>query len=263
MAEIFTNGVLWIGRDDLSCYFRSVEINQDVDMHDSTTFCTDGNRTYKAGLVERGISAEGFWDGDEQLNSGKTFDEVLATAFDEFPDPLYKTLTFAHGKEIGSPAVLLGGFQANYNLTTSVGELAIANLEVKATDALFGGEPNAYGAFVNGRVLFNQTVTGTVNGATFDAGSPLFDGNGYGFIAHIHVARNGHVDDMTVKIQESPNGSSWADLVEWQFGDNVQTINEGSSIARYRRVIVDSFTPYEGEEADASATVLVAIAKRL
>lgn len=239
MAEISVSGIVAVNGFDLSCYFKSFETSAETDMLDSTTFCTNGSRTFAAGLTERSVSAEGFWayDSDDDTKSiDKLFNDALSASAEQ-------VVTVANGSSVGSSALLLGAKAATYNVQETVGDLIMINFEGKATN---GATIEGMAGTGFGRVLMYQTVTGVVDGTTFDAGSPAFDAGAQalGWSAHVHVT-DGDFTTLTVKLQHSTDGNTWTDLEsETITADGGYQVlpTLGSSVNRYRRAIVSAFT---------------------
>lgn len=246
MAEITLNKVFAVNTHDLSCYLRSVEIASDTDMHDSTTLCTNGNRTFRPGLTERTVTAEGFLKKDDP--TADPIDDLFDEMLNGSDDGDSYIATIADGSAVGSPATLLRLEAANYNIQETVGELIIVNFEGKASkDASYAGGK------AGGRLLMHQTVTGIVDGTTFDAGATAFDAYlGDGYTGHIHVT-GGTYTSITVQIQHSANGSSWTDIATKNATPGGYAYSQhqtGATLNRYRRAIVSAFVG-----TDANVTV--------
>jgi hypothetical protein len=130
------------------------------------------------------------------------------------------------------------------NIQETVGDLIMLTFEAKATK-----DGTKYGFASGGKWLAYQNVTGTFNGASYDSTS-----GGTGYLAHAHVTAD-DMSSMTVKIQHSPNNSTWADLITFNAFSTVgaqQAASTSASVNRYVRAIVSSFS-------GTSASLAVAI----
>lgn len=242
MATITQNVLVLADGYDLSCHLRSVEVSQETDMLDSTALCTTGARSFNAGLTERTVTGEGYFNynsATDALGADSGFNA-------EFSATANRIITIGpSGSTTGNPAWLMNTKQANYSISETVGDLIMANFEAKAT--LDGTE---YGWAAPGYVLLSQAVTGTVNGTSVDDGA----GATTGYIAHCHVTADDFTS-MTVKVQHSTDNSSWSDLATFSVFSAVgadQVANTATSVNRYVRAIVSAFT-------GTSATVHVAL----
>jgi hypothetical protein len=225
MASVQSTGVVLVNGFDLSCYLRSLENKGETNMHDTTTFCTTGFRSFSPGLTERGFSAEGFFAYDGTTDA-KSIDRLFHEALSSTSGQL---VSFAHdGIDVGDPAVMMNTKMASHNVSETVGEIIMSTFEAKATktdtEAIYG----------QGIWLMSQTVTGAVNGTSSDRTA-----SATGYLAQVHNTDSDGT--ATVKVQHSTNNSTWVDLVD--FGAVAsrgaeQAYNTATSVNRYVRAIV-------------------------
>lgn len=216
---------------DLSCHLKSIDIKGDMDVLDSTALCST-TKTYTAGLVEHSISGEGFFAynaTDDTLSVDRHFNDETGASAGRFIS------VGIQGGTAGSEATLMHTKQASYSVNSVVGELIMTSFEAKATDE---GSSDDFAS--NGVWLLYQSVTGTVNGTTVDDGA----GATTGWLAHAHVTAD-NFTSMVIKVQHSTDGTTWADLITFTTFTTVgveQAVNTATSVNRYIRAIVSSFT---------------------
>lgn len=240
MAEVQTTGVIFVNGFDLSETLKSIEETADVNMLDNTNFTNTGAKTFQPGLNERRVSGEGYFAYNSS-DDGFSIDKLYSDAFDSSATRLLTYCTEG-AVTVGDIAVMMNTKQASYSVNQIPGELIMVNFEAVASAAT-GLNPYARGVW-----LMSQTVTGAVNGSTYDnaAGST-------GYLAQIH---NTNADGTaTVKVQHSTNGTVWADLID--FGAFAaltadQSFDTAASVNRYVRAIV---TAIGGTTAKVSVAI--------
>lgn len=225
MATITTGSVVLMDGYNFSSYFQSVEFKGDVDIKDSSNLGTTGAREYQPGLAERMVSGEGFFASGAVTTS---LDAKFETAFSSTANKLI-TIGQEGASTQGLAAIMMNTKQAKFDISTKVGELIMAKLDAKAT--LDG----SIAAFALGKWIYQATLTGTANGATYDNAA---SSTGYLATAHITDCDDGY----TVKLQHSTNGSTWADLVDFGKLSNAagQAFNTSTTVNRYLRGIISA-----------------------
>ena len=224
MASITTGSTVVMDGFNFSSYFQSVEFKGDVDIKDSSNLGTTGAREYQPGLAERSVSGEGFFA------SGAAATSLDANFESAFSSTANKLITIGQeGTTQGYPAIMMNTKQAKFDISTKVGELIMAKLDAKAT--LDG----SIAAFALGKWIYQATLTGTVNGATYDN-----TGTTTGYLATAHITDCD--DGYTVKLQHSTDGTTWADLVNFGKLSNAggQAFNTATSVNRYLRGIISA-----------------------
>lgn len=242
MAIITQDVKVVAGGFDLSCYFRSIDLAQEMNLLDSTALCTTGSRSFVTGISERTISGEGYFDQNSTTDA-LSIDKTFADAFSSTANKLFTV--GIDGSALGDIAYLMNIKQASYSVQETVGEIIMNMFEAKAT---LDGSTHGWAA--NGVFLMSQAVTGTVNVASYDDGV----GATTGYFAHCHVTADDFTN-MVVKIQHSTDNSAWSDLITFTAFSGIgaqQAVNTATSINRYIRAAVTTFT-------GTSATVVVAI----
>lgn len=243
MATVTRNAVLVADGFDLSSHFRSIEISQNADAPEATTFASAGSREFAKGLVERSVSGEGFF-AYNSTNDALSVDKHFA---DKFSSSANRLITLARNgfSAPGDDAVMLNTKQASYNIQETVGEMLMTTFEAKSS---LDGATHHWAA--NGYMLLYQSVSGVLNAASVDDGA----GATTGWLAHCHVT-GGTFTSVTVKIQHSTDNVTWADLITFSAFSAVgaqQSVNTSTPVNRYVRAIISAFT-------GTSANVVVAI----
>lgn len=213
-------GVL-VKQYDLSAYFNSADSAYTADTAEVTTFGASA-KSYIAGMKDATVSLAGFWDGD-----ANAVDSVLSAALG---GAALITIAPAGLATVGNPAILADALTTSYGVSATVGDAVAVSAEAQVSGGMNAGIILAS--------LIARTATGSLasvdNGASTSAGLRGF----------LHItAFNG--TDVTVKIQESPDNSTWADLITF-----TQATAAGSesgtgagTIDRYLRVnITGTFT---------------------
>ena len=247
MAEIQQSAVIFLNGFDLSCFLRSIEESAAQDVLDSTSFCTtDGARQYVVGLNERGISAEGFFAYNsvtDDFSVDKLYHDSIAAGVE-------RLLTYnTQGQiDVGDPAIMMNLVHSSYNVNETIGDIIMTTFEAKAT------KDATQNPYARGVWLMSQTVTGAVDGTTYDGTSSKS-----GYFAHVHNTNSDGT--ATVKVQHSTDGSTWVDLIDFGAVASVgaeQARSTVASVNRYRRAIVTAIggttnkvsvalaTPYSG-----------------
>lgn len=229
MAEIQQSASIFLNGFDLSCYLRTIEESANQDVLDATSFCTtDGARQFAVGLNERGISAEGFYAYDA-VTDAFSVDKLLN---DSLVAGAERLLTYGlQGViDVGDPAVMMNLMHSSFNVQETIGEIIMTTFEAKAT------KDATQNPYARGIWLMSQTVTGAVNGTTYDDGA----GATTGYLAHVHITNAD--GDADVILQHSTDGSSWVDfedLTGFFVGIGAAQVSSTvTSLNRYIRAIV-------------------------
>lgn len=221
----------------LSGFLNSASSSAERQAEDSTVF-GDDDRTYVGGEGDGSVSLAGLFDGDT--------DAIHDILKDLLETDAASTLTYAPGglgvgEAVGMASILSTGYEPS----TQVAGLVEVSMGAQASGGLVFG--------VALTALTTETATG--DGTGHDSGSSSSNGG----VAHLHVtAASGTDPTLDVKVQESPDGSSWADLVTFDQADDVggQRSTVDGSVARHLRAI------WTVGGTDPSFTFAVAFARR-
>jgi hypothetical protein len=145
-----------------------------------------------------------------------------------------RIITYCRGTTVGSPAAGMVAKQINYD--PSRGADGALSESVSAQSNGYGIE---WGQLLTAGV---RTDTGATNGASIDTAASL----SFGGQAYLQVFSFAGTD-VTVKIQDSANDSTWADVASFAFaeitaGPGVERIALGNTatLRRYIRVITET-----------------------
>jgi hypothetical protein len=207
---------------DLSAYFNQVNATRAIQAVNTTTFGRD-DKVYIAGIEEGSISIQGLWDGsadvvDEELDAAIGAESVITVA----PQGL---------ATVGNRTIMLKGENVSYQIRGTV------------TDAV----RIVAGGTADGGVRFGvllqplEAETTTFDGTSVNNGAS----SAFGGVGHIHVTAFSGTN-ATVKIQDSPNDSAWADLITFTSITGVVTerLSVSGTVDQYVRfaITTDNFT---------------------
>lgn len=230
----FTHGkgaAVLVDEFDLSAFLNTFDGAATADTAEVSTFGSSA-KSYVAGLKDATISLGGFFDG-----AVGAVDEVLQAAIG---GAALITLAPAGLGTIGNRVSLADCKGTSYSVAATVGDAVTVSAEAQVTGGLL---PGVLLASLVARTATGQTAA-VDNGASTAAGAKAF----------LHVtAFTG--TDVTIKVQESPDNSTWADLITFTQATGVTSeVGTGAgTIDRYLRVdISGTFT---------SVTFAVALAR--
>jgi len=188
---------VYVSGYDLSAYFKKASVSAEADLPDATTFVS-GAKKYAPGIVVATISAEGLFAYDATTLDAA--DEVLSAALNADPS-VWAICT--SGDTFGSPADCASAIEGSYEIEADIGDLATVSAEAKSSV----GKERAVILHPMGQ----ETATG--NGSSYDSGAtgmPTANG-GVGYLQVKDVA--GATPSVTVRVQHSADGITWADLL--------------------------------------------------
>lgn len=184
---------LWLDAINVSEFFNDLTLDVDVDVAETSTF-SGSYKTYIEGNAASKVTAKGFYD--------KVNDAALATALRNGGSVL--TYFPAGATAIGDLGRLVSIHESSLGESSPVGGAVIMSYNAQG-DAIVG-----YGWALH----LMGVDTGTTTGATRDDTAATSTG----WTAHLHVtAVTGSPTSWTVKIQDSADGGSWADVTGGSF----------------------------------------------
>jgi hypothetical protein len=185
---------LFLAHLNATRYFNSGDFADSVATADTTVW-GDDDKTFIPGHRDATFSAAGFFDGDIGKVDRTLF--TLGNAGQAYP------ITYCPdgGAVVGRNARLAAGLETEVSNSSPISSAVTLNLSVQTTG---GGK---FGQVLNGTAsLGSATVTGT----TVDSG--ILSGTSNGGIVNIHVPHNNRSTSISVKVQDSTNGTVWVDL---------------------------------------------------
>jgi len=201
-TRIYANGF------GLSTVMRESNFDQSAEAHDVTVYGDGDDRVYIPGTRDGSLSMSGLHDGSTAETDRKL--KALAGS-----SALVATIGFG-GDTAGGLAHLINGHITNYTVSSPAGDVVAASAAVQFSSQHHSGRWLAARA---------SRATATTHPSVALPGSTL---STRGAIAHLHVfsKTTGAGNDFVAKVQDSSNGSVWADLLTFATVDS--TSIEGS-----------------------------------
>lgn len=197
MATIHSKFTKMLLRDvDISSFVMESSPDYSVDMSDTTVYGKT-NKTKATALGDSKLSFSGLYD---PVADG--IDALVVPYLGVNVDQL--AMIGYGGFAVGQGVSLIGGKFSGWKLSDPVGDMVKFTAEIEGSD---GG--------VVGRSLHDTATTETItaNGASVDAGAGQLT-TLFGGIGHLHVlSATGTSPSLTVKIQDSADNSTFADLI--------------------------------------------------
>lgn len=211
-----------VNQFDVSPFITKVSPIRAQKLSDCTTLADD-SREYTPSLKEGTLNMDGLYRSSGVVTS-------LDDIFGALPDTSFVVSAYPEGRVAGKPAYLMLADEQNYNMDAVVGDLVKCQIAFMARAR----------AIERGVSLHDLTAeVGTANGSAIDNGAATANGG----VAHLHVTEiTGAAPSITVKIQHSTNGSTWADLQSFAAitaaGFERIEIAAGTTVNQHRRVVV-------------------------
>ncbi|MFZ5852304.1 MAG: hypothetical protein ACOYY2_13050 [Actinomycetota bacterium] len=227
---------VFVGGTDLTAYFSEASATGTAEVAETTVFGT-GAKEYVAGVKDGTISLAGLFDG-----SAGAVDEVLQANLG-LENNVFVTVIPGGGDRAFTAATK----ETSYEVSSPVNDVVKTSAELQA-DGSIGRGPVLMAA---------QNITATpTNGATYDDGAATT----LGAFAHAHVTANTRNGTVTVKVQHSADGTTWADLATFAAvaaaTKGAERVSVNGTVNRYLRAVVTL------AGTTGAATVTVALARR-
>lgn len=221
-------GVL-VDEFDLSAFFTTVDVSHAIDTAETTGFGSAA-KSYVTGLRDGTLSLSGMWSADSDGS-----DEELAAILGAATTPV---VTVKHGgAAIGNRATLAKAHETSYAISSPVADIVTVTADFNAsTDAT----SNLTLSIAQGVQLSAGTsiAFGSLgNLASADSGASSANGG----VGNLHVTANTIAGGTTtIKIQDSANNATWADLITFT-AVSASTVTSQQSVVtgtvdRYLRV---------------------------
>jgi hypothetical protein len=226
------------GDSYLSEFLNEFSIAHTLETGETTTFSSDA-KTYIPGLRDGTIQLQGLFDGDVRGS-----DEVLQAAF--AADGKTVATVSPVPSTIGALAYLVDAHTGSYEVSSPVADVVAAGADVQADGGIERGVLLTTGA----------AVSATGNLTASDAGASSSSGG----VGHVHVTANTRDGTVIVKVQDSADNISFADLVTFATVSATTTTSQRRAVTgTVNRYLRASFTV---AGSTGSATVYVAFARR-
>lgn len=229
---------VFINEYDFSAYFNDVSATSTVETAETSAFGSSA-KTYIVGLQDGTVSLSGMFDGTA-TGTDVVFSTVLGSATKQL------VVVAPSGHSNGANAIMLEADDTSYEVSGAVADVVQTSAEFQSSDGVEHGKILSSGS----------AVTSTGNGTSVDGGAATTNG-GVGFLTVPTNTRNGNI---TVKIQQSADNSTFTDLITFTVVSSTtktsQRVEVTGSVARYLRV------NYTVAGSTGSATPVVAFARR-
>jgi hypothetical protein len=233
------NVKVFVDEFDFSSYFNDVSASTTVETAETSTFGSSA-KEYISGLKDGTVSLSGLFESTADEGTDDYFSTVLGGATKQ------KVIVATEGHALDGRAVMLESDATSYEVSGAIADVVQASAEFQSTEGVEHGVILSSGA----------TVTSTGNGSSSDNGASTANG-GVGYVSVPVNTRNGNV---TIKIQQSADNSTFTDLVTFTVVSSATKTSERvevtGTVARYLRV------SYTVAGSTGSATPIVAFSRR-
>ena len=235
------NVKVFVDEFDFSAYFTDMTATTTVETAETSTFGSSA-KEYIAGLKDGTVSLSGMFEGTADTGTDDYFSGILGSATKQ------KVIVAPEGHANGYRAVMLQADDTSYEVSSAIADVVQASAEFQSSDGVEHGVILSSGSAVSA----TGSGTGVDNGAS----------SANGGVAFLSVPTNTRNGNITVKVQQSADNSTFTDLVTFTAVTSTQKTSErievaaGTSVARYLRV------NYTVAGSTGSATPIVAFSRR-
>ena len=229
---------IFVNEYDFSTYFNDVSASSTVETAEVSAFGSSA-KSYIVGLQDGTVSLSGMFDGTA-TGTDVVFSSVLGSATKQL------VVVAPSGNSVGANAIVLEADDTSYEVSGAVADVVQTSAEFQSSDGV-----------EHGKILSSGTaISSTGNGTSVDNTAASTNG-GVGFLSVPTNTRNGNI---TVKVQQSADNSTFTDLITFTEVTSTQKTSERvevtGTVARYLRV------SYTVAGSTGSATPVVAFARR-
>jgi len=222
---------------NMSPFLNEATTTQEIETAETTTF-GDQDKTYIVGLADGTISTSGLFD-----STAGASDAVLSGIIAQ-DDNTFTVLP--EGATAGSRSIIANGQLTSYEISSPVADVVAISAEVQADGGLYHG------------VALNGLQVISASGVSASADNAVPTGNGA--LANLHVTANDRNGATTIKVQDSADGSTWADLITFTNVSASTTVGESiTSTGTVNRYLRAEHVP---AGSSGSVTYHVSIARR-
>ena len=232
---------VFIDQYNFSSYFGDLTASNNVETAETTTF-GDSAKTYIVGLEDGTVSLSGWFESTASTGTDQYFASILGSATKQ------KVIIAPAGHSNGARAIMLQADDTSYEVNSAISDVVKASAEFQANDGLDHGVILSSGS----------AVSATGNGTSVDNTAASSNGG----VAYLSVPVNTRNGNITVKVQQSADNSTFTDLVTFTVVSSASKTSErvevaaGTSVARYLRV------NYTVAGSTGTATPTVAFSRR-
>jgi hypothetical protein len=229
---------VFVNEYDFSTYFNDVSATTSVETAEVSAFGSNA-KEYIVGLLDGTVSLSGMFDGTA-TGTDVVFSAVLGSTTKQ------NVIVAPSGHSNGASAIVLEADDTSYEVSGAVADVVQTSAEFQSSDGV-----------EHGKILSSGTaISSTGNGTSVDNALSSANG-GVGFLSVPTNTRNGNI---TVKVQQSADDSTFTDLITFTVVTSTQKTFErvevAGTVARYLRV------NYTVAGSTGTATPVVAFARR-
>lgn len=229
---------VFVNEYDFSTYFNDVTATSTVETAETSSFGSSA-KTYIVGLQDGTVSLNGMFDGTA-TGTDVVFSAVLGSTTKQ------NVIVAPSGHSNGANAIMLEADDTSYEVSGAVSDIVQTSAEFQSSDGV-----------EHGKILSSGTaVSATGNGTSVDNTASSANG-GVGFLSVPTNTRNGNI---TVKVQQSADNSTFTDLITFTVVSSTaktfERVEVTGTVARYLRV------NYTVAGSTGTATPVVAFARR-
>jgi|LakMenE01Jun11ns_1017448.scaffolds.fasta_scaffold9896123_4 hypothetical protein len=229
---------VFVNEYDFSTYFNDVSATTSVETAEVSAFGSNA-KEYIVGLLDGTVSLSGMFDGTA-TGTDVVFSAVLGSTTKQ------NVIVAPSGHSNGASAIVLEADDTSYEVSGAVADVVQTSAEFQSSDGV-----------EHGKILSSGTaISSTGNGTSVDNALSSANG-GVGFLSVPTNTRNGNI---TVKVQQSADNSTFTDLITFTVVTSTQKTFErvevAGTVARYLRV------NYTVAGSTGTATPVVAFARR-
>lgn len=229
---------VFINQYDFSTYFNDVSASSMVETAEVSAFGSSA-KEYIVGLQDGTVSLSGMFDGTT-TGTDTVFSSVLGSSTKQ------NVIVAPSGHSNGATAIVLEADDTSYEVSGAVADVVQTSAEFQSSDGVEHGKILSSGS----------AITATGSGTSVDNAASSANG-GVGFVSVPTNTRNGNI---TVKVQQSADNSTFTDLITFTVVTSTQKtfqrVEVTGTVARYLRV------NYTVAGSTGSATPVVAFARR-
>jgi hypothetical protein len=229
---------VFVNEYDFSTYFNDVSATTSVETAEVSAFGSNA-KEYIVGLLDGTVSLSGMFDGTA-TGTDVVFSAVLGSTTKQ------NVIVAPSGHSNGASAIVLEADDTSYEVSGAVADVVQTSAEFQSSDGVEHGKILSSGA----------AISSTGNGTSVDNALSSANG-GVGFLSVPTNTRNGNI---TVKVQQSADNSTFTDLITFTVVTSTQKTFErvevAGTVARYLRV------NYTVAGSTGTATPVVAFARR-
>jgi hypothetical protein len=229
---------VFINEYDFSTFFNDVSATSTVETSETSAFGSSA-KTYIVGLTDGTVSLSGMFDGTA-TGTDVFFSTALGSA------TKVNVIVAPSGHSNGANAIVLEADDTSYEVSGAVADVVQTSAEFQSSDGVEHGKILSTGS----------AVTATGSGTSVDNTTSSANG-GVGFLSVPTNTRNGNI---TVKVQQSADNSTFTDLITFTVVSSTaktfERVEVTGTVARYLRV------NYTVAGSTGTATPVVAFARR-